>query len=80
MHVDDPSELRSSLVAVEKIGPEDRRMMNADVDLRGGQETRNQLKNIRIALCGVVESRGVDENDPPPAESELIGDCDLVRA
>ena len=81
MDVDNPSKSRSSLVPVEKkFGPEDRRMMNADVDLRGGQESRNQLKNLRITLCGVIESRGVHENDSPPIESELIRELDLGRA
>ena len=80
MDVDDPSELRSSLIPVEDFSLEDREMANADMDLRGGQESRDQLQNLGVALCSVVEPRGVDENYSLPIESELIRELDLGRA
>ena len=54
--------------------------MNADKCLRGGQEKSNHLQNIGIALCGIVESRGVDEGYRSPIKFELVGDLDLGGA
>ena len=54
-------------------------MTTAGVHSRGGQESCDEFQNIGIALCGVVESRGIDQNDPPPVEGEHVRECDLSR-
>ena len=46
---------------------------------RSGQKSRDELQDIRITLCGVVESGGVDENDPSFIESERVPKLDLGR-
>jgi hypothetical protein len=48
--------------------------------LRGGQESRNHLQNIGITPRGVIEPRGVDENNTSSIESEKIRALDLSRA
>ena len=53
--------------------------LNVRVCLRGSQESRNHLQNVRIALRSVIESRGIDENDPSPVESKQIRTLDLGR-
>ena len=77
MHVDNPSENRSILVSVENFSPKDRETMKVDVRLRGGQEKRDHLQNLGIALRGVIESRGIDEDHRSPLEGEFVGNLDL---
>ena len=55
-------------------------MANADVRLRRGQESCDKLQNVRIALRGVVEPRGIDENDLSSVKSEHVRELDLGRA
>ena len=52
--------------------------MNDDsMRLRSGQESSDHLQNIRIALRGVVKSRGIDESYTPSVKSELVCELDL---
>ena len=50
--------------------------MKVDVRLRGGQEKRDDLQNLGIALR-VIEFRGIDEGHRFPLEGELVGNLDL---
>ena len=77
MDVDDSGKLGSFLVPVRRFGSEDRETTNADVHLRSGQESGNHFQNVRIALRGVVETRGIDESYTPSVESELVCELDL---
>ena len=64
---------------LKELSPEDRETTNASVCLRCSQERCDQFQNIRIALCGIVESRGIDENDRFSIEGKLIRAFDLSR-
>ena len=77
MEVDDPGELGPILVPVKRFILEDRKRVTADVRLRGSQESCNDLENLRIALCSVAESWGVDEGYLFPIEIESIREFDL---
>ena len=52
-------------------------MTNAHVRLRGGQECCNNLQNLRIAHCGVVESGGIDEGHHSSVEGKIVREFDL---
>ena len=51
--------------------------MNDDVHLHGSQESGDYLQNIRIALRGVIKSRGIDESYTTSVKSELVSELDL---
>ena len=72
MDVDDPGERSPILISVEKFSPEGRETASGDVCLRVGQEICDQLQNLRIAHCSVIESRGVDEGHRSSVESEFV--------
>ena len=52
-------------------------MSNTDVRLRVGQEICDQPQNFGIGLRSIIESRGVDEGNRSPAQSELARELDL---
>ena len=80
MDVDDPGKSRTFLISVEvKFSPENREATSRDADLRGGQESCNNLQDIRVVLCGIVESWGVDQGHRVPIEDELVRELDIGR-
>ena len=79
VEVDDSSEHGAFLIPVERFSEQDRKTMTADARLRVGQEERDQLQDLSIALCSVIKSWGVDERHGSPVESELVGELDLCR-
>lgn len=83
MDVDDPGELRPFFVSsCRRSGPQ-RKKSRGDGCVphsRRGQELCDHLQYIRIALCGVIESRSVNEDHPPPVNGEFFGELHLVCA
>ena len=77
MDVDDPGKLRPFLIPIGGFSPEVRQTTNAEACLHGGQEKCYRLQNLRVALCSVIESWGVDEGHRSPIENELIREFDI---
>jgi len=50
------------------------------LSLRSGQEGSDILQDVRIALCGVVESWCIDEDHTSSIEVEFVRELDLSRA
>ena len=55
-------------------------MANNDMHSRGGQESCNNLQDLRVALRSVIESRDIDQGYRLIIESERIRELDLGRA
>ena len=80
MDVDDPGKLKPFLVSVNEFSLKVRKSTNADVHLRGGQECCDHLQNLRVAPQGVVESRGINEDNISSIEGKPVRELHLGGA